>query len=1308
VTDGDTTFTVYVEKKRSYSDRARSTGRHLAHLLDLPDLTALRRILRYDVVDLPGDIVPSAISTVLSDPVTDTVYTTPPDLEHHRAFAVEYLPGQFDQRADSAAEAMEILSGGIRPAVRVSEIFTVPNTLSDDEIHRVTGQIVNQVDSRLCDPFAPAHFAAGAHAPPPVPLFERFFQLAPGELGLAMSPADVTVCRRYFLEEEQRPPTETEVRVLDTYWSDHCRHTTFETRLEEILIEGNGAAAQAIRRAHERFLRIRGEVYDRDRAAAPPTLMELATIAARRARRRGALPDLLVSEEINAATVKISVETAGDSEPWYLLFKNETHNHPTEIEPIGGAETCLGGAIRDPLSGRGYVHQTMRVTGGGDPRASLAETRPGKLPQQTITTQAARGFSSYGNQIGVATGVVAEFYHPGYVAKRLEIGAVIGAAPVSQVDHRRPEAGDLVVLIGGRTGRDGCGGATGSSKIHSVHSITEASAEVQKGNPPVERALQRLFRNASFSSIVKRANDFGAGGVSVAVGEIARGVTIDLDAVPVKYDGLTGTELAISESQERMAVVVAPENRESAIQATAAENLEATVIAQVTETERLVMTHRGQRIVDLSRGFLDTNGAPRGTTVVVSAPTDAGGGTVHGGHEHDAPPTESLGLTSSGIASPETWLGRMSALDVASRKGLSEMFDATIGAATLLAPWGGRYRLTPSAVAAARIPHPAGDVTTASMMSYGFFPRTSTYSPFHGAYLSVVESVARLVCAGARRNRIRLSLQEYFPRTGEDPARWGLPYAALLGALEAQLALDTPAIGGKDSMSGTFAELDVPPTLVSFSFCAESERRIVGPEFSAEGGAIAVMAPPVGNDGLPDAAELQRVLDLTEAAIGDGTVRAAGVIGESGLIPALTTAAMGNWCTLELDAAALTRIAEQTTCVPQAPPHAVPPEATTSRSQMNVALYLQFADVPPAAFVSDPLFTVIGRVRPDPSAATLRADRRGPIVDAAPDATRAEIRIGAAAIPLYQLRDAWVAPLEPFFPTGSHPSPVSAGDESTGDHAAATAGQAPRRSRRAPAVTHPRVCIPVFPGTNCEYDSARAFTDAGAVVKTPVFRAHSSADLDRSIGELAATIGTAEILMFPGGFSAGDEPDGSGKYIAAVFRDPRLLDAVRVLVERNDGLILGICNGFQALVRMGLLPGGADRLGLTPEMSLYLNAGLHHISAFVETRVSSTRSPWLAGTPTDRSYTVPISHGEGRLVATPQQIASLAAAGQIATQYVEYNPNGSHTAIEGICSPDGRILGKMAHNERIRPGLYRNMPPVEDMKIFENGVAYFR
>jgi phosphoribosylformylglycinamidine synthase len=1035
--------------------------------------------------------------------------------------------------------------------------------------------------------------------------------------------------------------------------------------------------------------------------------MELATIAARRARRHGALADLLVSEEINAATVEISVETAGGSEAWYLLFKNETHNHPTEIEPIGGAETCLGGAIRDPLSGRAYVHQAMRVTGGGDPRASLAETRPGKLSQQAITTQAARGFSSYGNQIGVATGVVAEFYHPGYVAKRLEIGAVIGAAPASQVQHRCPEAGDLVVLIGGRTGRDGCGGATGSSKTHSVSSITEASAEVQKGNPPVERALQRLFRNAAFSSIVKRANDFGAGGVSVAVGEIARGVTIDLDAVPVKYDGLTGTELAISESQERMAVVVAPENRELAIQAAAAENLEATVIATVTDNERLVMIHRGERIEDLSRRFLDTNGASRSAAVVVSEPASTPGTVVHDRHRR-----------ATTIASPETWLSRMAALDVASRKGLSEMFDATIGAATLLAPWGGRYRLTPSAVAAARIPHPAGDVATASMMSYGFFPVTSTYSPFHGAYLSVVESVARLVCAGARRNRIRLSFQEYFPRTGEDPARWGLPYAALLGALEAQLALDTPAIGGKDSMSGTFEELDVPPTLVSFSFCAEAERRIVGPEFSAAGGTIAVVVPPVGSDGLPDSAALKRVLDLTEASIGDGTVRAAGVIGESGLIPALTTAALGNWCTLELDAGALTRIAERTVGVPQPPPHAGPPDAAASTSQMNVALYLQFADVPPAAFVSDPACTVVGRVRPEPTEEHLPADRRGPIVDQAPDATRAAIRIGDAAIPLYQLRDAWIAPLEPFFPTGSEPSPGPSrdttpgerptGDGIAGDRSTPPADHPPRRSRRTPAVAHPRVCIPVFPGTNCEYDSGRAFSDAGAVVTTPVFRARSSVELDRSIGELAEEIRTAEILMFPGGFSAGDEPDGSGKYIAAVFRDSRLLDAVRELMERKDGLILGICNGFQALVRMGLLPGGVDRLGQTPEVSLYLNAGLHHISAFVETRVASTLSPWLAETPTNRSYTVPISHGEGRLVATPEQIASLAAAGQIATQYVEYNPNGSADAIEGISSPDGRILGKMAHNERIRPGLYRNMPPVEDMKIFENGVAYFR
>jgi len=1297
-------WTVYIEKLPEFSDASRGRGGELAELLAIPALGALRRLIRYDLQGTDATVLRTAVDHLLADPVTDHASLDPPDHRGFHAIAVELLPGQFDQRADSAAEAIEILSGGVRPEVRVSEIYLVPEGLSDEEIRRFTEQVVNTVDSRTCEPFGPPRFHREVSDPAPVPVITDFFKIAStpdgvDTLGLAMSPEDLAVCRRYFQEEEQRAPTETEIRVLDTYWSDHCRHTTFETTLGEIEIDGEGPATEAIRRSHRRFLELRRELYDGVRAAAPPTLMEAATIAAKRARRNGGLEDLLVSDEVNAATVAIDVRTPEGTEKWYLLFKNETHNHPTEIEPIGGAETCLGGAIRDPLSGRAYVHQAMRITGSADPRTPIEATRPGKLPQRTITTQAARGFSSYGNQIGLATGVVQEFYHPGYEAKRLEIGAVIGAAPTAQVVHRQPAPGDVVVLIGGRTGRDGCGGATGSSKAHDLSSITEASAEVQKGNPPVERALQRLFRNGDFSGRVKRANDFGAGGVSVAVGEIADGVSIDLDAIPVKYDGLTGTELAISESQERMAIVVDPTDLEFVGRAAAEENLEATAIARVTGERRLVMYHGGRRIVDIARSFLDTNGAARSTRVRVTPPRPRGTGDAGGPSSGRGSSTVPAGHTPPGdadITDPGRWLARIAEPDAASRKGLSENFDSTIGAGTLLAPWGGRYQLTPVPVGAARIPHPTAPVSTASFISYGFFPETSSASPYHGAYWSVVEAVTRLVCAGARRSRIRLSLQEYFPRTGSDPARWGLPYAALLGALEAQLALEAPAIGGKDSMSGTFEDLDVPPTLVAFSFAADDEARIVGPELSPEGGPLVLLAPPVGPDGVIDPRYLTATLDLVEELISAGSILAAGSVSEGGVALAVTTAAMGNWCTLDLDESALRRADELVGVL-------------TGR---QVAVYLQLAAPPTAGMQGLPGFVELGTVRSTVEDPVYPADRRGPI-----GPTRSGmISIGDRTLSLEAARDAWFSYLAPLFPLDGYDAPAEEEPPGPGESAGAPAGASTVGSashptpprRRAPSTVHPRVCIPVFPGTNCEYDSERAFRDAGAEVVTPVFRKHSSEELDESIRTLASAIGKSQILMFPGGFSAGDEPDGSGKYIAAVFRDPRLVAAIASLINDRDGLILGICNGFQALVRMGLLPDGVAGLTAPPRTALFFNAGLHHISTIVPTRVTSTLSPWLAGTDPGQTYRVPVSHGEGRFVAPPDVLADLAAGGQIATQYVEYNPNGSRNAIEGISSPDGRILGKMAHNERVRPGLYRNVPPLEDMKLFENGVAYFR
>ncbi len=1311
--------TVYVEKRNEFADAARREAAEIRELLGIPELRSFRTVIRYDLFDVTDGELHDAARYVLSDPVTDEVTFEPPRTDGCPVCAIELLPGQFDQRADSAAEAIEILTGGTRPRIRTSTIYVLDERLSEAQVEKIQSHLLNPVDSRFCAPFGEALPPAKADTPPAIPRWNHL--VAPSgeppdgrELGLAMSADDLAMCRRYFGEEEGRAPTETEMRVLDTYWSDHCRHTTFETRLTNISIQGSGAAAERIRATHARFLALRSEVLSEERARKAPTLMELAMIVGREFRQAGKLEDLLVSEEVNAATISIDVTTSRGTEQWYLLFKNETHNHPTEIEPIGGAETCLGGAIRDPLSGRAYVHQAIRVTGSADPRRPLEETRKGKLPQRTITTQAARGFSSYGNQIGIATGVVHEYYHPGYEAKRMEVGAVVGAVPVENVVHERPVPGDVVLLIGGRTGRDGCGGATGSSKAHDISSVSEASAEVQKGNPPVERALQRLFRNGEFSRRVKRANDFGAGGVSVAVGEIAESLDIDLDAVPVKYDGLNGTELAISESQERMAVVVSGSDADDVIAAAADENLEATVIAVVTDSGRLRMRWRGDTIVDISREFLATNGAERRASVRVAPPASAGatsGGDGPGRNIADGVVTNGAATGENapfdGTPTPAQWLARINTLEGAAQKGLSELFDSTIGAGTVLVPWGGRYGLTPSNVAAARIPHGEYDTTSVSIASFGFAPRMTASSPYHGAYWSVVESVARVVCAGGRRRDIRVSLQEYFPRPGDDPERWGLPYAALLGAMEAQEACETPAIGGKDSMSGSFEEMDVPPTVVSFAFCGGEESRIVGTALSPAGGTLVALVPERDESGLPAAGTVRTLLDTVETAIGNGIVAAAGTFSETGAIPALSAAALGNWCSLRLDAAALALLEDR----------------FGMHQGTGVAVYIQLhpdAGDAATALTESPCAVVLGRVEPD-GTAPLPSDRRGPLYDP----TGRSISWGSHSVALSDIRDAWFDPLGEVFPLSArsrihnhvadpHSTVDRAGSNAPeGSSAKEAPSTATNYSRKRNTIVytaqgHPRVCIPVFPGTNCEYDSARAFRDAGAIPVTPVFRTHSPDELSRSIEELARHIRESRILMFPGGFSAGDEPDGSGKYIAAIFRDERLRDAVTELMERRDGLILGICNGFQALVRMGLLPGGIEAMGRAPEAGLFLNDTLRHISTFVPTRVVSTRSPWLAATDPDAIYTVPISHGEGRFIATDEMIAALSAGGQIATQYVEYNPNGSAAAIEGITSPDGRILGKMAHNERVRPGLYKNLPPMADMKIFENGVAYFR
>jgi phosphoribosylformylglycinamidine synthase len=1113
-------------------------------------------------------------------------------------------------------------------------------------------------------------------------------------LGLAMSRADLDLLCTHFFDTEGRPPTHVELAVIDTYWSDHCRHTTFLTELSAVVIEATPRLG-GVRRDYERYRSLRREL---DRTG-PETLMDMATIGARALRARGMLADLEVTEEVNAASLRVP---GPHGEPWLLMLKNETHNHPTEIEPFGGASTCLGGAIRDPLSGRSYVYQAMRVTGSADPRTPVSETLPGKLPQRTITTEAARGFSAYGNQIGLATSFVDEVYHPGYVAKRLEIGAVCGAAPEAQVRRNAPVVGDQILLVGGRTGRDGCGGATGSSKAHDESSIEQAGAEVQKGNPPVERALQRLFRRADVAPLIKRSNDFGAGGISVAVGELAEGVDILLDSVPVKYRGLTATELAISESQERMAVVVDPSDAHLFITRALEENLEATPIATVTDTGRLRMYAGGSVVADIGRSFLDTNGAPRTARAFIrdSADNVGSGGA--------SPATDARGA--SGTASTITaddWLSRLRELDVAARRGLVETFDSTIGAGTVLLPYGGRFQGTPEeatvcefpAAAFSRAPAESAAAAPVSAMAYGFDPALCEQSPYHGAYLAVAESVCRLLAVGASLSTIRLSLQEYFPRPGDDPERWGPPVAALLGALGAQLDLGVPAVGGKDSMSGTFEDLEVPPTLVSFAVSSFPAGHATSAAFREPGSAILLLETPYGADGLPDVAALNAHASLLSALRERGALRAAGTIRAGGVATALSRACLGNRIGAELDLGAT--------------------------GELTAARYGSFyAEVPAeeaARLAHDPTT----RPADNPAAGTPPPAAAGRVLRIGTTGGES-IRTDQWTISLSAVAEALETPLEGVFPTGvAEPSAGGAGTAP----AAAGRGNAPdlprpvirpsdtSARRRTTGLARPRVLIPVFPGTNCEIDTARAFETAGAEVEEVVFRNVGPDVTAESVDRLAAALGRSHILALAGGFSAGDEPDGSGKYIAAAFRAPRLAEAVTELLETRDGLVLGICNGFQALVRLGLVPFGEIRPRVPEDPVLAANSAGRHVATMVRTRVASPTSPWLQAADADRVYAVPVSHGEGRFVCGEELLHFLWGNGQIATQYVDYeglvadempwNPNGSVDAVEAVSSPDGRVLGKMAHSERIRPGLYRNFPETGDMGIFESGVRYF-
>ncbi|MEI7955002.1 MAG: phosphoribosylformylglycinamidine synthase [Verrucomicrobiota bacterium] len=1278
---------IFVEKMAEFNAEARHLLHDLRESLGLPGLIGVRLVQRYTIEGLSDSEFAAAARLVLSEPQIDFASESLALAENESAFAVEYLPGQFDQRADSAAQCVQILTGKDRPLVASAKVVILAGSFSPHELARVKAYVINAVDSHEV-PVATGCERRAATAPRDVADLTGFTQLSPAalarlraDLGLAMSAADLLFCQAYFCDEEQRDPSLTEIRLLDTYWSDHCRHTTFLTRIEDVTFDPGCAAAE---RAWQTYLATREML---GRADKPVTLMDIALIGMRELKMTGELDNLEVSEEVNAACIVVPVEISNLNSPpsnsiredWLVMFKNETHNHPTEIEPFGGAATCLGGCIRDPLSGRSYVYQAMRVTGAGDPRTPFSDTLPGKLPQKKICQTAARGYSSYGNQIGLATGQVAEVYHPGYVAKRMEIGAVVAAAPRSQVFRGSPAAGDVILLIGGRTGRDGVGGATGSSKEHTDTAL-ENSAEVQKGDAPTERKIQRLFRNSELARNIKVCNDFGAGGVAVAIGEIAPSLAINLDAVPKKYDGLDGTELAISESQERMAVCVDPSEIEFFINAADCENLECTHVATVTDSGRLVMTWRGKTIVNLSRAFLDTNGVQQTAAVRVNAP--------HGN------------LLSSIKNRPST-IEILRDLNTCSQKGLGEMFDGSVGAGTVLWPFGGCHQLTPPDAMVAKLPLLEGDTNVCTYMSWGFNPYISTWSPFHGAVYAITEAVCKAVAAGARLPDIRLTLQEYFPKLGNDPARWGLPFAALLGAFHAQHALRLAAIGGKDSMSGSFNDLDVPPTLVAFALAPGQASLALSPEFKQVGSTISLVEISRDDDDLPDFQQLRQVAEQLHQLNAAGKLLALHHIGQPGLAAALAIMAFGNGI----------GFADGWTGVP-----------SVSEDGRNACLDL---------FIPRYFAFLVEHIEALPPA--LSAQPIGHTTTAQTLVLSNETNL------LADLQAAWTATLEPVYPTQPEMAKTMDRESLMVDRGLQSALEQSANPNRQSSISRPRVVIPAFPGTNSEYDSAKAFREAGAEADILVFRNLSTAHIDESLRALAAQIRRSQILMFPGGFSAGDEPDGSAKFIATVIRSPRVADAIMDLLLNRDGLILGICNGFQALIKTGLVPFGrimdsgsliesGGSLIIEPPNhrtteppanapTLVHNDIGRHISCYVNTRIVSTLSPWLSNTRVGDLHTVPMSHGEGKFHASAAMISQLAAAGQIATQYcdanglpsmdISINPNGSLAAIEGITSPCGRVFGKMAHSERAATQVAKNIPGNKHQPIFAAGVAYF-
>ena len=1233
---------VYVEKKPGFDVEAKQLLAELRTILQIEALTGVRLVNRYDVEGISDELFQQCVPTVFSEPQSDDVSFELPDAKGAAVFAVEYLPGQFDQRADSASECVQLISCGERPDVRSAKVYYLEGELSAQDVAAIKGYVINPIEAREASLDTVETLKTAYPEPQPVEILDGFLELdAAGlqafidERGLAMDLADITFFQQYFRDEEKRCPTITEVKMVDTYWSDHCRHTTFGTVLEEVTIDD-----PTVQAAFDRYMDMRHEL---GRDAKPVCLMDLGTIGAKYLKAKGILKNLDESEEINACTVKVKVDVDGVEEDWLYLFKNETHNHPTEVEPFGGAATCVGGAIRDPLSGRSYVYQAMRVTGAANPLAPVSETIPGKLPQRKLVTTAAAGYSSYGNQIGLATGQVSELYHPGYAAKRMEIGAVVAATPAWHVRRETPAPGDAIILLGGRTGRDGIGGATGSSKAHTASSIETCGAEVQKGNAPVERKLQRLFRRGDACKLIKRCNDFGAGGVSVATGEIADGLLIDLNTVPKTYEGLDGTELAIAESQERMACAVAPEDVEEFLGYAREENLEATVIATVTENPRLVMTWNGDQIVNVSRAFLNSNGAPKSAKVHICE------GTAY------TTPWE-------GATLEERMTKLVTDLNVASNKGLSERFDSTIGAATVLMPFGGKNQLTPAMAMAAKMPVD-GETTTCSGMAWGFNPYLSEADQYTGAYLAVVESVSRLVAAGFQMENTYLTFQEYFGKLKDVPERWGKPAGSLLGALMAQVDLGVGSIGGKDSMSGSFEDLDVPPTLVSFATAVGSIERVTSPEFKKVGSPIICIQPAYPAQGLiPTAQGMNDALALVEELIGDGAALSVSACGYGSDAEAIFKMCVGNGIGAQLD-------------------------GITSAEQLFQPAYGSFVvELGEDIEIDGGEFVSVTRIGTTTAAYVLEAC--------------------GETISLAQLQEAWEAKMEPVFPYRGKGEEVEAiTDES---HVPLTFST---------TLAKPRVIIPVFPGNNCEFDSARAFRRAGAQAETLVINNLTPNAVAESVEALVKAINNSQIVMIPGGFSGGDEPDGSAKFITAFFRNPAVTEAVRDLLNNRDGLMLGICNGFQALVKLGLVPYG-DIVPMAPECATltFNNIGRHQ-SRLVRTRVASNLSPWLSRCQVGDIHNVAISHGEGRFVASQELLAELKAKGQIATQYVDeagvpsmdlsVNPNGALLAIEGITSPDGRVMGKMGHTERSANGLYVNVPGENFQPLIEGGVGYF-